>query len=219
MVRPHTLSLIVLALLVAACTPSHTADKSRLYARQVGFTDNYEIQRWHHRQFSRDSRILVSASATTDLDREEIIATISRELSPYFAVVDPMNNEAGLAKVRDRALVARYGFVLDIARVDWQGEKPSDQQPESTDEPMQASPEEAAATTAGESPASPEPESTVPSIKVIEIEMRLVDVATNQVADKFVLRASSSWTRQGATSLQQVLAPAIAALGEAVTGP
>lgn len=217
MVSLCRLSLIALALLVAACTPSHTADKSRQYARQVGFSDNYEIQRWHHRQFSRDSRILVSASATTDLDRGAIIATVSRELSPYFAVVDPLAGETGTAKARDRALLAHYGFVLDIARVDWQPAKSADEDaPASPAEPMQDSAGESGPVNDNSRAAT---DTSAPAIKVIEVEMRLVDVATNQVADKFVVRASSSWSRQGGATLEQVLGSAIAALGEAVTGP
>lgn len=210
-----TVLLSVGASLMTACTPAYTADTTKRYARELGFTERYQIERWHNRQFARDNRILVNLSADTDLDHAAITQAVAKHLSARFAAVDPLLQHHGVEPAREKALQRQYQFLLDINRVAWTSPPP----PQAST--VQAQP---AGHNPAPVPASPPPQTSEPEqeaedrLASIEVEMRLIDVVSNTTVDKFLIVAAPSWTRERGGTIEQVLGAAVDQLGVDLTG-
>lgn len=213
---------VLLAWVSVACTPSHTADTTAYYARQLGFTDRYDIKRWHNRQFAKDSRILVSLSADTDLEASEVTGAVAKSLGEGFAVVDPSDTRQGVEISRQKAYTAQYQFLLDISRVAWRkAPPPSSAQNQGSatryaDTTRAVTVDPPAAAPAEEPPQQGD---EVLKISSIEVEMRILDVATNTTLDKIVLVAAPAWTREHGGTIDQVLGAAVAQLAREMAGP
>lgn len=218
---------VLIALLAVACTPSHTADTTAHYARQLGFTDRFDIKRWHNRQFAKDSRILVSLSAETDLDAAEITRAVAKSLSANFAAVDAFPEQQGTAKSRQLASRDQYQFLLDISRVAWTRTPPASvastesvsSRPMGTERAVTVAPPVAPVDQKAMGQGEPGDDQGPPKIDSIEIEMRLLDVVSNTTMDKIVIVAAPAWTRDDGGRIDQLLGAAVTHLGNQLAGP
>ncbi len=79
--------MVAWLILLAACTPSHTIDKTVDYARKVGVINQYDINRLHHWVMSPETQLVIAANTGEQIDEQVLTQLLVTQFSPYFGHV------------------------------------------------------------------------------------------------------------------------------------
>ncbi len=182
------LSLLLTAtLILPACQPSYTAEKTESYSRKIGVINQFEITRWHNRVITADNKISVVSDVADNVDVIVLSEVIAKGLSPYFKHVqggeskDTVGGAIALTKVQGN------NFLLYV---------------EVADQNAVIEPEEAQAST---------------NYSRMKLILTVVDVVSNTTVDKIVLTAKTSHFNFWGNELPDLLAKPIAFVGQNLT--
>lgn len=157
-------------------------------SRNIGFSESYEISRWHHQHLSRASRILVVANAIEkDVAVAEFSTVIAIELSQYFAQATAWEAPAAESEALHRASQTKSDFLFYLSRVEVN----------KTEEV---------------------PAGGVPLYSRVSLIMSVVDVKSRQTIDKINVTAYPVTFPYSAQPLSLLLNLSMNALGKELTG-
>jgi hypothetical protein len=106
--------LVALAILLCACTPSYTVDKTVDYARKAGVINQYEIDRLHHWALSPRSRVVVAGSTGEQIDVQRLTLLLETQFAPYFGHVASISNAVTYEVALSSALKQQGDFLIFV---------------------------------------------------------------------------------------------------------
>ena len=107
-----------LVLLLTACQPSYTIERSEHYARQLGITTKFDIKRWHHRTISADSKVVIAISPQEGLASKALFQIFEIGFAPHFAHIIEGAHSSSVKKTIATAKRHRGEILLFIDPVD-----------------------------------------------------------------------------------------------------
>ncbi len=194
---PKLMILSVLLAFLQGCTPSHTLEKSGLYARKIGIVNQFDISRWHGRILPSGSKLFVATDAMKSLDSRTLSAVFAKGLSPFFAQVTAAKHHQSIAPARSLAMKNACDFLFFIELIDSENglifaadEGRDDQAIEPSDK----------------------------DYKRMQLLLVVVDVVSGQTIDKIKLSAGTAHFNFLGTDMASLLAKPVAAIGRDLTG-
>lgn len=180
--------ITIAALLLSACQPSYTADQTEVFARTVGVTKQFDIQRRNNRLIPVDSRVVVAAASMPEIDSSALSGVIAHGLSPYFDSAVGGYGSMSLQAARKKAISANHNYLIYVT----------------TMKGMSAS---------GSGNTDPHSDYTR-----MHLLLTVVDVLSGQTFDKIQLTAkSASWNFLG-NHMNDLLAKPVAVIAQDLTG-
>lgn len=111
------ISLVVVCLAgLVACQPSYVADQSKLYARKIGVSKQFDIIRGNSRVLAVSSRLSVVAEPNDSIDVKALSTVVAGQLAPYFqqlSVAQPVQS-IEVAAVTARKNGSDYAVYLRV---------------------------------------------------------------------------------------------------------
>ena len=189
---------LVCLLGIAACTPSHTVQKSEFYARKIGVINQFDISRWHGRRLPANSRILVAAGDVKAVDGAHLSRVVSDNLAPFFADVNALEQQQALLGARSAARRQSYNFLFYIELID---SKTGAVLTDNSDADDGAAPQDASR-----------------DFRQLQLLLVVVDALNGNTVDKIRLSASTARYNFLGTDMASLLAKPLAAIGRDLTG-
>lgn len=188
--------LLMAGLLTAACTPSHTVNKSAQYARELGVIEQIDISRWHNFVIPVGSRVLV-VEQPDSFDGPALSPAICAGIDGYLEAIDGGEQKTTSAALATASKTA-VGFLL-VASVAEANIAPE----------IRKQGGDAAENNTG---------NTGPNYSGLTLSLKLIDVVSGKTLDNIQLKSRASWFNVPGSNLEKLLDQPLKRVAKDLTG-
>lgn len=188
--------LLLAALLMTGCTPSHTLNKSEQYARELGVIDQIDVSRWHNFVIPVGSKVMVAAQPGS-FDGPSLSPAICAGIDDYLEASDG-GNQKTITAARAAATKGGVGFLL-IASVEDARKAPV------------ITPRGDKAPDADKNPDSD-------NYSGLTLSLKLIDVVSGKTLDNIQLKSRASWFNVPGSDLATLLDQPLKRVAKDLTG-
>lgn len=184
----YAILALACGVLLPACQPSYTVEQTKLYARKLGVTNQFDIHRRNTRVIAGNSRICIVSKPQQEVDMQAVSTIVATGLSPFFHNVTAIEAAPSmhLATTMARRAGADIVIYIDLinSRSQFKYEKPN-----------------------------PSIE-----YNRLQLLLTLVDINNGEVVDKVQLLAKPSHFSLAGEDLQSLLAAPVTTIGHDLSG-